>query len=159
MSPRARRTGTPNEANVERFAEACNALYAAMRRNRARLDAQAMQTETLSESQSQLLAPLIAHGPLTVGTLAELAGVTQPTATRSVKALEAIGAVTRTKHEGDDRRVMVELTDHGRKSWHDMRARLRTLQRTALESLRPETRAHVVEVLTELTEAILATSP
>ncbi|WP_326837249.1 MarR family transcriptional regulator [Amycolatopsis rhabdoformis] len=147
------------ETDVDAFADACNALYSAMRTNRARLDAQAAAASALSDSQAQLVTPLARLGAMTIGELAQEARLAQPTVTRSVKALESAGLVQRTSHPHDDRRVVVALTDRGRAHWDRARTRLRDNQRAAWDLLPAELQPRVVELLGALTEAVTATKP
>ncbi|MFI5612824.1 MarR family winged helix-turn-helix transcriptional regulator [Amycolatopsis sp. NPDC051903] len=146
-------------SEVDHFADACNALYAAMRTNRARLDAQAASASALSDSQAQLVTPLARLGAMTIGELAAEARLAQPTVTRSVKSLETAGLVRRTPHAHDDRRVVVELTARGRAHWDRARARLRANQRAAWDLLPEDLRPQAVRVLLALTDAVTATRP
>lgn len=51
---------------------------------------------------------------LTQRELSELAGVMEPTTFAAIKAMEALGYVTRKPVPGDRRKVLVELTEQGR---------------------------------------------
>lgn len=147
-------TGAPTADEVERFAAACNAVYAAMRRNRGRTEDDA----TVTESQAALLEPL-ARGPMSVGELAEHAGLAQPTVTRTLKTLERAEIVVRARRAGDERTVQVELTPHGREVLRNTRERLRALQSAALGCFPADQRDHVTAVLVDLARAIRDTSP
>ncbi|MET7992543.1 MarR family transcriptional regulator [Amycolatopsis sp. NPDC005232] len=149
----------PADTAVDRFADACNALYSAMRTNRARLDAQAAAASALSDSQAQLVTPLARLGAMTIGELAQEAKLAQPTVTRSVKALESAGLVRRIPHAHDDRRVVVDLTDRGRAHWDRARTRLRDNQRAAWDLLPADLRPQALELLKALTDAVTATRP
>jgi DNA-binding MarR family transcriptional regulator len=50
-----------------------------------------------------------------IGAIADRLGLDSSTVTPLVKRLEAGGLVTRTRHKGDERRVLVGLTGQGRK--------------------------------------------
>ncbi|WP_445187741.1 MarR family transcriptional regulator [Pseudonocardia sp. Cha107L01] len=93
---------------------------------------------------------------MAVGQLAERARVSQPTATRALKQLEASGIVTRTRVPGDDRTVLVSLTPRGTLAWQSAVEQMRA--RLALEHTAPERRAGLVEALSELAQAIDKTS-
>ncbi len=54
------------------------------------------------------------HGPLTVGALGELMRLDSGTLSPLLKRMEAAGLVGRTRDPGDERRVLVALTDAGR---------------------------------------------
>jgi DNA-binding MarR family transcriptional regulator len=95
---------------------------------------------------------------MAVGQLAGRARVSQPTATRALKQLEASGIVTRTRVPGDDRTVLVSLTPRGTLAWQSAVEQMRAFQRLALEHIAPERRAGLIEALSELAQAIDQTS-
>lgn len=57
----------------------------------------------------------IADGPLTIGHLAEMMFMQQPTLTKLLDRMERAGTVRRRADPDDRRRVLVELTDDGRR--------------------------------------------
>src|SRR5690348_14296650 len=65
---------------------------------------------SLSLTQLGALGTLDRHGAMTPGELAEHERVQPPSMTRTVKALEELGYVTRTPHATDGRQVVVVLT-------------------------------------------------
>lgn len=70
----------------------------------------------LNPTQEQILACLLARrAPCTMGELAQSLGVTAPTASDSVSALEGRALVRRREDHADARRVLVELTPRGRR--------------------------------------------
>ncbi|GAA2842525.1 MarR family winged helix-turn-helix transcriptional regulator [Crossiella cryophila] len=142
-----------SDLEVDEFAQACNRVYALMRRNRSSLAASS-GADQLSESQLALLTPLAEHGPLPVGKVATLAKVSQPTATRALKQLETHGMVRRDRSTQDDRTVLVALTPEGTAALSGAVDRMRELQRAALETLPPSRRAPIVKALTDLAKAI-----
>jgi DNA-binding MarR family transcriptional regulator len=110
------------------FTAAWEALMRAARRYRGR-EAQGC-ADDLSLAQFQLLQPLLA-GPAPVGALRDHAGVSYPTATRSLDALAEKGLVLRTADPADRRVALIELTGEGRervaakeRSVHEMRRRI-----------------------------------
>lgn len=148
----------PTPREVEEFATACTALYLLMRANRSRpLDTTGPEP-LLTESQFAILTPLT-EGDLPMGKIAALAGVAQPTATRTVKQLEAAGVVARTRATGDERSVLVSLTPVGRTRWQATRRHMHQLQQDALARFAPEERPLVTRILTDLAQAIRETSP
>lgn len=69
----------------------------------------------LTPTQAQAVAALAARGASSVGNIARLLAVSQPTASDAIAALEAKGLVTKTR--GTDRRVqLVDLTADGREA-------------------------------------------
>ena len=81
----------------------------------------------LRPSHGYLVQHLI-DGPKSIGELAELLGMSQQGASKSVAELEDLGYVVRQR--GEDARVRrVELTDHGWAAVHSHRAARRDLRR------------------------------
>lgn len=70
---------------------------------------------SLQASQYPFLGALDRLGPLTVGTLAEAVGITQPGATRTVGQLVRLGLVTARPGRDDQRQRVVALTAKGRR--------------------------------------------
>lgn len=81
-------------------------LLRAMRR----VDAEA----GLTPARLSALSVLVFGGPLPLGRLARIEGVTSPTMTRLVDALEEAGLATREEHPDSNRMVLVSPTDRGR---------------------------------------------
>jgi DNA-binding MarR family transcriptional regulator len=146
------------DSDVDEFSRACNLIYSLMHRNRSTLAAARLGSGELSDSQLSIVNPLAERGPMAVGQLAGQARVSQPTATRALKQLEASGIVTRTRVPGDDRTVLVSLTPRGTLAWQSAVEQMRAFQRHALEHIAPERRAGLVEALSELAQAIDQTS-
>jgi DNA-binding MarR family transcriptional regulator len=93
------------------FIEAIEAFAQAVRRARGAPD---RAGGGLSLSQYALLEPLAERDDVRVGDLAGCAGITPPTATRILDALERRGVVRRARSEEDRRAVAVSLTAAGR---------------------------------------------
>jgi DNA-binding MarR family transcriptional regulator len=87
----------------------------------------------LSPSRSSTLATLRYAGPLRLGELARREGVSQPTMTQSVQAMEAAGLVARGPAEGDGRGCVVSITPGGRALVRRARARKVAWVRAALD--------------------------
>jgi DNA-binding MarR family transcriptional regulator len=68
----------------------------------------------LTPARLSALSVLVFGGPLPLGRLARVEGVTSPTMTRLVDALEEAGLVTREEHPDSDRMVLVSPTEAGR---------------------------------------------
>jgi DNA-binding MarR family transcriptional regulator len=92
-------------------------------------------TTGMSRSEAALLSTLLREGPRRITELAELEGLAQPTMTLLVQRLEQAGLVTRERHPGDGRVVMVELTKAGR---------------TKVESLHREASSIISELLADV---------
>ena len=107
-----RRSTTASPAAQLELTEALHDFFQAARRARGRA-AQAPAHDGLSLAQYHLLEPL-AGGPRTNRELAELAGISAPTATRMVDGLLQRGLVSRVEDPSDRRAVVISLTDTGR---------------------------------------------
>jgi DNA-binding MarR family transcriptional regulator len=90
-----------------------------------------------SRSEASLLASL-EGGPQQITALADHEGLAQPTITRLVKHLEKVGWVRRERAPEDRRIVRVSLTDDGRSTLHQFRARARPLLVKCLAALPSE---------------------
>ena len=137
---------------IEELARAIDALFLAIRQARA----SAFGHDLLSISQQALLEPLVDEagqpiGGLPVGVLASAAGVSVPTATRTLKQLEAKGVVTRTRAAQDERRVLIELTDLGLQRMSTLRGLRREAQMHGLAVFEPEERIELAAQLRRLT--------
>ena len=55
-----------------------------------------------------------------IGELAERVFILKPSATRTIKNLEARGIVSRTRSSADQRRAVIELTARGRKLFEEL---------------------------------------
>jgi DNA-binding MarR family transcriptional regulator len=75
-----------------------------------RVDAEA----GLTPARLSALSVLVFGGPMPLGRLARIEGVTSPTMTRLVDALEDAGLATREVHPDSDRMVLVSPTAQGR---------------------------------------------
>ena len=75
-----------------------------------RVDAEA----GLTPARLSALSVLVFGGPLPLGRLARIEGVTSPTMSRLVDALEGAGLAVREEHPDSDRMVLVSPTEEGR---------------------------------------------
>jgi len=69
--------------------------------------------DDVSVGQFSVLVSLRAHGPHTLGELAEREHVTAPSMNRTVNCLEEAGLLERTPDTDDRRKVWIALTDEG----------------------------------------------
>lgn len=99
----------PLDAETAAFVEAWRHFSRATQRAKARR----FDDGPLSLTQALLLSALLEEPELTVGTLAERAEVSKPTATRMLDGLERDGFVTRGPCEHDRRAVLIALTPEG----------------------------------------------
>jgi DNA-binding MarR family transcriptional regulator len=106
-----RTTDAPPTAQLE-LTEALHDFFRAARRARGRA-ARDPSPNGLSLAQYHLLEPL-AGGPRTNRELAELAGISAPTATRMVDGLLQRALVSRVEDPTDRRAVVISLSETGR---------------------------------------------
>ena len=68
----------------------------------------------LNEQEWRIMRALMEAGKLEIGELAERVFILKPSATRTVKNLEARGIVSRSRPMSDQRRALIALTPRGR---------------------------------------------
>jgi MarR family transcriptional regulator, organic hydroperoxide resistance regulator len=151
-------TATETDTRTD-FDAAWDEFLGAMRRARGRAQQEA-EREGLSIAQFQLIYPfadLDRGESLSVGALAEAAGVAPPTATRTLDGLERQGIVERRPSSEDRRSVSVRLTGRGRKLLNRKRALVEKKRDATYASLAPEDRERAPAVLRALAAAIAET--
>jgi DNA-binding MarR family transcriptional regulator len=102
---------------------------------------------SLTGTQRLALFELGTNGPLRLVRLAELLGVTAPTASRAVDALEAKRLVERHPDPEDRRAQRIALTADGRTRFDERQALVRSTFEPAVRGLSPEERARLRELL------------
>jgi MarR family transcriptional regulator, organic hydroperoxide resistance regulator len=138
---------------AEEFTEAWEVFFLTTRRVRARAN-KLKSNGHLTLPQYHLLAALRDEDELTVGELAEAAGVAPPTATRMLDCLARLGYVLR-RHSDEDRRVvLVTLTLAGRRALDQAHEVATAFRRRVFESLTPEEREQAAPLLRRLAEAM-----
>jgi DNA-binding MarR family transcriptional regulator len=142
---------------TEEFTAAWESFFRTTRRLRAR--AGRLPVEGLSLSQYHLLEALGENDELTVGELAESAGVAPPTATRMLDCLARDEYVQRQHSETDRRSVLVSLTPAGRLALQAAQAQVLAFRRRVFESLEPEDREHAARLLRRLAEVMEEQGP
>ncbi len=101
----------------------------------------------LSPARFSLLATLRYRGPQTVGRLAQLEDVSQPTVTKLVNALEAAGLVQRQPDPADGRASLVHLSPGGRALVRRARARKIEYIESLTSGMDPDTIRDVARAL------------
>jgi MarR family transcriptional regulator, organic hydroperoxide resistance regulator len=142
---------------TDQFAAAWETFFRTTRRLRSR--AGWRQLEGLSLAQYQLLEALRDGDELTVGMLAEAAGVAAPTATRMLDCLERDGHVTRRHSESDRRSVLIALTPSGRDAVNAAHEQVNAWRRRIYEALEPAEREQAAALLTRLSEVMEEQTP
>jgi DNA-binding MarR family transcriptional regulator len=86
--------------------------------------------------------------------LAATVGVTQPTVTRALDALQRHGLVRREVSPKDRRCVLVALTEEGDRMLHAERERIEARRRELLSELSPEERRQAERLLGRLADLV-----
>ncbi len=107
-----RRTSTDPRAETDARVDQANRLYDALAR--AGRAVRSAGSTPVGPSSFSTLATVTAHGPLRLSDLAAAEGVTRPTMTRIVAALEERGYLRRRPDPDDGRAQLVSATPAGR---------------------------------------------
>jgi DNA-binding MarR family transcriptional regulator len=137
---------------TEQFTASWERFFRTTRRLRARAGKQPL--EGLSLPQYHLLEALRDEDELTVGVLAEAAGVAPPTATRMLDCLARDGFIERRHSETDRRAVLVSLTPAGRTAVEAAHDQVSAWRRRVFEALEPAEREHAAALLARLSEVM-----
>ena len=129
-------------------AEAIEGLLAALLRQRR--SGRDPEPGSLSTFQWLTLARLVDHGPVRLGSLAEVVGTTDATASRTVDVLETHGLAQRTDAPDDARGVVVSAKAAGKAEVRRRRRRMVKLAERALGDLSPAEASRVTAALVEL---------
>ena len=133
------------------FSDAWESFFRAARSARTRSGAGG--GTCLSLPQYQLIAPLTQR-PHKVSELASAAGISAPTATRTLDSLAKTGMVERHASDEDRRCVLVALTDDGRHALTTKKREVRAMQRRVAQLLTDEERAQATRLLQRLADAM-----
>lgn len=96
--------------------------------------------DSMSDGQMAVLAGLSAHGPHTLGELADRERVSAPAMNRTVNCLQKPGYVARSADENDGRKVVITLTPEGRAVVEETARRRNAWVEEALAELTAEDR-------------------
>lgn len=124
--------------------------------SRARGRAAREQADGLTVPQYRLLSAVAKSPAAHSGELAEGLGVSAPTTTRMLSALERAGIVRRDPADGDRRAITVALTAKGRRLLERKEAVISERRRALYESLSQSERRQVNRALRRLAGAIEA---
>ena len=137
---------------TEQFTLAWENFFRTTRRLRSRAGKQPIEGLTLP--QYHLLEALRDADELTVGVLAEAAGVAPPTATRMLDCLARDGYVDRRHSESDRRSVLISLTPAGRVAVEGAHEQVSAWRRRVFESLEPAEREQAAALLNRLSQVL-----
>jgi DNA-binding MarR family transcriptional regulator len=104
----------------------------------------------MTASQRLALFELVESGPMRLIDLAQRMGTSAPTASRAVDALAELGLVERDPDPTDRRAITIELTEEGRRSVEERKARVYAAFRPAAAALSPADREQLAELLARL---------
>jgi DNA-binding MarR family transcriptional regulator len=110
------------------------------------------QMSTLTLEQFWLLRQLRQNGPLTVGELSSVLGVTPGSVTIACKRLEKDGHVTRDRQEYDERIVHVALTPEAHTILEVWLAHRREIFAQFLERLEPQEQEQLMQFIERILE-------
>jgi len=131
------------ERDSERILDELGALI----RQLARITGANDDSLSLTGTQRLALYEIGTNGPMRLVRLAELLGVTAPTASRAVDVLEGQGLVERHPDPEDRRAQRIDLTDDGRTRFDERQALARDAFAPAVRGLSPEERAQLRKLL------------
>ncbi len=108
----------------------------------------------MTASQRIALVELGEDGPLRLGDLADRMGVSAPTASRAVDALEHLGVASRSPAPADRRALSIALTETGRALLDERYARAAAAFEPAAAALSDDERRALLELLERMTAAL-----
>jgi DNA-binding MarR family transcriptional regulator len=112
----------------------------------------------LTPTTAAALATVERHGPLTPSELAALENVRRPTATRTIKCLEADGLIKRTPDPLDGRSALVSVTTDGRDRLRRLRRRKNLFLASRLREL-SAAQLRTLDDAAEILESLLLEQP
>src|SRR6478672_4313704 len=101
----------------------------------------------MTATQRLALFELVESGPLRLNDLAQRMGTSAPTASRAVDVLAELGLVERNPDPTDRRAITIELTEGGRRTVEERKARVYAAFRPAAAALPPADREQLAELL------------
>jgi DNA-binding MarR family transcriptional regulator len=144
----------PPDAELLAFSTAFEDFVRAHRRVSGRFN-RAPAVPDLSRSQYLLLEPLLDDGTaISVGELAESAGVSAPTATRMLDSLSQRDIVTREQRAADRRIVLIDLTARGLELMEAKREHILATRAAIYAQLTPDERRGAARLLERLAAAV-----
>ena len=159
LTPTSAPPVAPPDADLHAFSAALEEFVRAQRRIAGRFN-RAPAVPELSKPQYLLLEPLLDAGaPVSVGELADAAGVSAPTATRMLDGLTQRDIVSRGPAPGDRRVVLIDLTAHGRELMDAKHQRVLATRAAIYAQLTPTERRGAARLLTRLAAAMEELQP
>ncbi len=144
------RAGVTGAADLDRIEQALSDLVrlsASARVHDARVRGSGV---AISRTHLRFLGAVEELGPVSVSKLANRMDLSQPTASRALQQLEIDGYVQRTTDPADGRVAFYSTTAAGREAHQTMRRFMAVQLTEALRDMRPQRRADMADLLTEL---------
>ncbi|MDE3722506.1 MarR family winged helix-turn-helix transcriptional regulator [Nocardiopsis sp. N85] len=110
--------------------------------------------EDLTLTQALLMEAVRGMNSPSVGAVAQVVGVSSPSATRMIQQLERKGMMARRRSERDERSTVVTITEEGERTLALHRRDMEAKQRRVFEAIRPSLRPVVLELLRDLRDAM-----
>lgn len=127
---------------IARLRAVLTRLYLALRRN--------SPSDELTAAHASAIVTISDHGPLRMGEFARRESIRMPSATTLVDALVRKKLVERAPDPLDGRAVVVDMTEHGRRTVDELRDRRDLVLAGAVEALSAEHRAALLAALPAL---------
>ncbi|WP_159944834.1 MULTISPECIES: MarR family winged helix-turn-helix transcriptional regulator [unclassified Nocardiopsis] len=148
--PRADRHG----AELEEFQRAWTELINAAIHARFRGGHGPRGAEGLTLTQTLLMEAVRGMEAPSVGAVAQIVGVSSPSATRMIQQLERKGMLARRRSERDERSTVVAVTEEGERVLASLRREREHKQRRLFEAIDPSLRPLFITLLRDLREAV-----
>lgn len=146
--------GLEPNVGLEEFQRAWTELINAAIHARSRSGHGPREADDLTLTQALLMEAVRGLDNPSVGAVAQVVGVSSPSATRMIQQLERKGMMARRRSERDERSTVVAITEEGEKVLAHRRRNMEAKQRRVFEAIRPSLRPVVLELLRDLREAI-----
>lgn len=142
------------DAELEEFQRAWSGLINAAIHARSRSGRGHRGAEDLTLTQSLLMEAVRGLDNPSVGTVAQIVGVSSPSATRMIQQLERKGMMARRRSQRDERSTVVTITEEGERVLAIRRKDMEKKQRQIFDTIRPSLRPTVLLLLRDLRGAI-----
>lgn len=103
-----------------------------------------------SRGEINVLALLAMNGPLSPGQLISLSGNSSPHIAKSLRNLEGKKLITRTTNRADKRKVIIEISEEGRKTVHRIYEEILAAIAGVLEKLGSDKSGQLLELTAEI---------
>ncbi|GAA0989351.1 MULTISPECIES: MarR family winged helix-turn-helix transcriptional regulator [Nocardiopsidaceae] len=141
-------------AELEEFQRAWTELINAAIHARSRSGHGHRGAEELTLTQALLMEAVRGMDNPSVGAVAQIVGVSSPSATRMIQQLERKGMMARRRSERDERSTVVALTEEGERVLAIRRKEMERKQRQVFDAIRPSLRPVVLTLLRDLRAAV-----